>query len=290
MAIKTAVIPVAGFGTRFLPATKAMPKEMMPVVGKPVIQYVVEECVASGIENIVLVTGMSKRAVEDHFDYNFELQTMLKKQGKDALREEVKHIADMANFIYIRQKGPYGNGTPVLNARHVVSNEPFVVVWGDEFLSSKKPRVKQLIEVYEKYTDPVLTAIPTDKKGQSRFGIIDPAAEVESGVVQVNGIVEKPGPEKAPSKMAAIGGYLLTPDIFDILEKTKRGKDGEVWLVDAIFELAKKRPIYAKKIEGIYRDIGTIEAWLTTNVEMALADKKYGKNFKKDLKKICKDL
>ncbi len=290
MAIKTAVIPVAGFGTRFLPATKAMPKEMMPVVGKPVIQYVVEECVASGIENIVLVTGMSKRAVEDHFDYNFELQTMLKKQGKDALREEVKHIADMANFVYIRQKGPYGNGTPVLNARHVVGDEPFVVVWGDEFLSSKKPRVKQLIEVYNKYTDPVLTAIPTDKKGQSRFGIIDPAAEVEPGVVQVNGIVEKPGPDKAPSKLAAIGGYILTPDIFDILEKTKLGKDNELWLVDAIFALAKKRPIYAKKVEGVYRDIGTIEAWLKTNVEMALADKKYGANFKKELKKICKDL
>ncbi len=290
MAITTAVIPVAGFGTRFLPATKAMPKEMMPVVDKPVIQYVVEECVESGIKNIVLVTGMSKRAVEDHFDYNFELQTMLKKQGKHELREEVKNIADMANFIYIRQKGPYGNGTPVWNARHVIGDEPFIVVWGDEFLTSKKPRVKQLIEVYNKYTDPVLTAIPTDKKGQSRFGIIDPAAEVEPGIVQVKGIIEKPGPDKAPSKLAAIGGYLLTPDIFDELAKTKRGKDGEVWLVDAIFALGKKRPIYAKKIEGVYRDIGTIEAWLQTNIDMALVNKKYGQNTKKYIKQICKDL
>ncbi|MFH1315051.1 MAG: UTP--glucose-1-phosphate uridylyltransferase [Candidatus Uhrbacteria bacterium] len=290
MSIKTAVIPVAGYGTRFLPTTKAMPKEMMPVVGKPVIQYVVEECVASGIENIVLVTGMSKRAVEDHFDYNYELQTWLKKQGKTELRREIKNIADMANFIYIRQKGPYGNGTPVLNARHIIGDNPFIVVWGDEFITSKKPRVKQLIEVYEKYSDPVLTAIPTDKKGLSRFGIIDPAAEVEPGVIQVKGIVEKPGPEKAPSKLAAIGGYLLTPDIFEILAKTKRGKDNEVWLVDAIFALAKKRAIYAKRIEGIYRDIGTVEAWLQTNVDMALTDKKFGKNFKKHLKKICKDL
>ncbi|MFH1142502.1 MAG: sugar phosphate nucleotidyltransferase, partial [Candidatus Uhrbacteria bacterium] len=239
---------------------------------------------------IVLVTGMSKRAVEDHFDYNYELQTWLKKQGKTELRREIKNIADMANFIYIRQKGPYGNGTPVLNARHIIGDNPFIVVWGDEFITSKKPRVKQLIEVYEKYSDPVLTAIPTDKKGLSRFGIIDPAAEVEPGVIQVKGIVEKPGPEKAPSKLAAIGGYLLTPDIFEILAKTKRGKDNEVWLVDAIFALAKKRAIYAKRIEGIYRDIGTVEAWLQTNVDMALTDKKFGKNFKKYLKKICKDL
>jgi len=290
MKVRKAIIPVAGYGTRFLPATKAMPKEMMPVVGKPVIQYVVEECVASGITDIILVTGMSKRAVEDHFDYNYELQSFLKKTGKVELREEIKNIADMANFTYIRQKGPYGNGTPVMNARNAIGDEPFVVVWGDEFLTSKKPRVQQLIDVYEKYTDPVLTAIKTDKKGQSRFGIIDPATEVEPEVVQVNGIIEKPGPEKAPSKMAAIGGYLLTPDIFDILEKTKIGKGNELWLVDAIFTLGKNRPIYAKMIEGTYRDIGTIEAWLKTNVDMALLDKKYSKNFKKHLKTTCKDL
>ena len=194
--VKKAIIPVAGFGTRFLPATKAMPKEMMPVLGKPVIQYIVEECVASGITDIILVTGMSKRAVEDHFDYNHELQNWLKKQKKHTLRQEVKNIADMANFVYIRQKGPYGNGTPVLNARHLIGDEPFIVAFGDEFMTGKKTRMQQLIEVYEKYTDPVMTLIKTNKEGQKRFGIADPVSEVEPDVIQIRGIIEKPGPKK----------------------------------------------------------------------------------------------
>src|SRR4030042_1371633 len=191
--IKKAVIPVAGFGTRFLPATKAMPKEMLPIIDKPVIQYIVEEAVASGIEDIILVTGASKRAIEDHFDYNYELQNWLKKQGKEEMRTEIKKIADLANFIYIRQKGPYGNGTPVLNAKRIIGDEPFAVIWGDDlFINKRKPRLKQLIEVYNKYQNPVLTAIKINDEGTKKYGVID-GVKVEDKVYQIKKIVEKPG-------------------------------------------------------------------------------------------------
>ncbi|MBI5077607.1 UTP--glucose-1-phosphate uridylyltransferase GalU [Candidatus Falkowbacteria bacterium] len=268
--IKKLIIPVAGYGTRFLPATKAQPKEMLPVVDKPIVQYVVEDAVRSGIESIILVTGSGKRAVEDHFGYNYELQHFLKEQGKEELREEIKQIADMANFIYIRQKGPYGNGTPILCAKHLIGDEPFAVMWGDEFFyTEKKPQMRQLMEVYEKYGDPVLTAYEVSKQDTKKYGIID-GVEVEKDVLQVKNIVEKPGPERAPSTLASLGGFVLTPDIFEALEKTKLGKGGELWLVDAIFRLLKKRPIYAKKIEGVYYDTGSKFGYLRANVEFAL--------------------
>ncbi len=285
--IRKVVIPIAGFGTRFLPVTKAMPKEMMPIIDKPVIQYVVEEAVNSGITDIVLVTGAAKRAVEDHFDYNFELQAWLKKQGKEELRERIKKIADMANFTYVRQKGPYGNGTPVLNAEHVIGDEPFAVVWGDEFFSgSKKPRLKQLIDVYEKYEDIVLTGMRVGAEGTRRFGIVDPVAEVQKDVWEVKGIVEKPGPKEAKSDIGAIGGYILPPEIFEALKNTKRGKAGEIWLVDAISKLSKNRPMYIKIVDGIYRDTGTKEAWLKTNIALALEDKE----LKKEMRNFIKSL
>ncbi|MBT5337834.1 UTP--glucose-1-phosphate uridylyltransferase, partial [Candidatus Falkowbacteria bacterium] len=190
--VKKLIIPVAGYGTRFLPATKAQPKEMLPVVDKPIVQYVVEDAVRSGIETIILVTGSGKRAVEDHFGYNYELQNFLRKAGKEEMRKEIKKIADMANFIYIRQKGPYGNGTPVLCCKHLIGDEPFAVMWGDEFFyTKKKPQLKQLTEVYEKYGDPVLTAYGVSKKDTNKYGIID-GLEVEKDVLQVNTIVEKP--------------------------------------------------------------------------------------------------
>ena len=284
--IRKLVIPVAGLGTRFLPATKASPKEMLPVVDKPIIQYVVEEAVASGITDIILVTGPSKRAVEDHFSPNYELVNWLKKQGKGDVAEDVKKIADMANFIFIRQKGPYGNGTPVLCAKNLIGDEPFAVVWGDEFhYSSKKPRLKQLIETFEKYGDPVLTGYPIDDDGTTKYGVID-GVEVEKGVVQVKNILEKPGPTKAPSRLGSIGGYVLTPDIFDALEQTKLGKDGELWLVDAIFKLLKKRPIYAKVVDSKYYDTGSKLGYLQANVDFALRDKKLTKDFRKYLKSV----
>ena len=286
MKIRKVVIPVAGYGTRFLPVTKAMPKEMLPIIDKPVIQYVVEEAVDSGITDVILVTGAAKRAVEDHFDYNYELQQWLKKQGKHELRERMKKIADMANFTYIRQKGPYGNGTPVLNCEHVIGDEPFAVVWGDEFFSSKVPRLKQLMDVWDKYHDPVLTGMAVDNAGLDRFGIVRPVAKVEKDVLQISGVVEKPGIKEAPSKIAALGGYILPPEIFGALRKTKGGKSGEIWLVDAISKLCKTRPMYCKIVEGVYRDTGTKEAWLKTNIALALEDKTLGPVIKKYIKSI----
>lgn len=285
-SIRKLVIPVAGLGTRFLPATKAAPKEMLPVVDKPIIQYVVEDAVKAGITDIILVTGPSKRAVEDHFSPNYELINWLKKQGKDEVAEEVGKIAELANFIFIRQKGPYGNGTPVLCAQSVIGDEPFAVVWGDEFFyAPKKPQLRQLIEVYEKYHDPVLTAYKIDDEGTNKYGVIDGAA-VEDGVYKVKNIVEKPGPQKAPSRLGSLGGYILTPDIFDALKKTELGKGGELWLVDAIFKLLKKRPLYAKLIEGEYYDTGSKQGYLKANVDFALRDKKLEKEFRQYLKSV----
>jgi len=283
--ITKVVIPVAGFGTRFLPATKAMPKEMLTVVDKPVIQYVVEEAVASGIKDVILVTGASKRAVEDHFDYNYELQNWLKKQGKHEVRKEIKKIADMANFIYIRQKGPYGNGTPVLCAEKVIGNEPFAVLWGDEFFYGRQPRLSQLIKVYEKYTDPVLAAYRVTKQDATKYGMLD-ATKIEKNVYQVKKLVEKPGPEKTPSTLASIGGYILTPDIFDALRKTKLGKGGELWLPDAIYNLSKKRPIYACELEGTQYDAGSKLGYLKANIDYSLRDPKLKKDVTKYLKSI----
>ncbi len=284
--VKKLIIPVAGYGTRFLPATKAQPKEMLPVIDKPIVQYVVEDAVRAGIETIILVTGSGKRAVEDHFGYNYELQNFLKKAGKKEKREEIKKIADMANFIYIRQKGPYGNGTPVLCARHLIGDEPFAVAWGDEFFyTEKKSQLAQLMEVYEKYQDPVLTAYEVTKKDTEKFGIIK-GTEVEKDVLQVNTIVEKPGPKKAPSTTASLGGFILTPDIFDILDKTKLGKGGELWLSDAIFKLSKNRPIYARKIKGKYYDTGSKIGYLKANVDFGLRRKDLKTDFKKYIKSL----
>ncbi|MFA5076040.1 MAG: UTP--glucose-1-phosphate uridylyltransferase [Patescibacteria group bacterium] len=285
--VRKVIIPAAGLGTRLLPATKAQPKEMLPIVDKPIIQYVVEEAVAAGIEDVIIVTGSNKRAIEDHFDYNYELQNQLKKQGKHRERQEIKKIADLANFIYIRQKGPYGNGTPVLNCANLIGDEPFAVLWADDLIVGQKPRLKQLIEVYERYGDPVLTAIKTDTAGTKKYGMIE-GLKIEENILQVKNIIEKPGPAAAPSLWAAVGGYILTPDIFPILRKTKLGRGGELWLVDAIFALAKRRPIYACLVDGQYYDAGSPLGLLKTNVDFALMDKNISEDFKKYLKQIIK--
>jgi len=268
--VRKAIIPVAGFGTRFLPATKASPKEMLPIIDKPVIQYVVEEAVASGITDIIIVTNQSKRAVEDHFDDNPNLEAWLKKSGKFGQLEEVREIGRLANFIYVRQKGPYGTATPVMNAKSLIGDEPFAVLWGDEFFVGKTPRLKQLIKVYEKYGDPVLCSIPVDDEGTKKYGIIDPAAEVERGVYQLKNVIEKPGPKKAPSRLGSVGGYILTPDIFEDIARLKRGYGGELILLDAIHALMKRRPVYAKRAEGTYYDTGSKIGWLRANLELAL--------------------
>ena len=286
--ITKVVIPAAGLGTRFLPATKAQPKEMLPVVDKPIIQYVVEEVAASGIKDVIIVTGSSKRAIEDHFDYNYELQNWLKKQGKNKQRQEIKKIADLANFIYIRQKGPYGNGTPVLNAKDIIGDEAFAVVWGDEFIYSKPPRLKQMMKVYEKYGGMVISAMRIkNKKDLSRYGIAD-VKKIEKNVFEIKNIVEKPDPKKAPSNLALLGGYILPPEIFEVLKKTKAGKGGEIWLVDAINALKKRGiPLYACEIEnGKYYDCGNKLEFIKATIDFALEHKEIGKELKKYLKNI----
>lgn len=289
MKITKAVIPAAGFGTRFLPQTKAMPKEMLPVVDKPVIQYVVEEAVESGIENVIIVTGSNKRAIEDHFDApNEDLTKNLLQGNKEHLLEEVKKISDMANFIYVRQKGAYGNGTPVLAAEAIIENEPFAVLWGDEFIYSKPPRLKQMMDVYEKYGGIVISGVRIPKKEDlKRYGIGD-VELVEGNVYKIKQIVEKPDPDTAPSNIMTGGAYILPPEIFGALKEIQPGKGGELWLVDAI-ELLKERgvPLYTVEIQnGKYYDTGNKLEYMKTTVELALDHKEIGA----DLRAYLKDL
>lgn len=269
--ITKAVIPAAGFGTRFLPQTKAMPKEMLPIVDKPVIQYVVEEIVASGITDIVMITGWHKRSIEDHFDYPFELEKRLEEAGKEKELAEVRRIANMANFIYVRQKGPYGNATPVLCAKNVIGNEPFAVLWGDEFIYANPPRLKQMITVYEKYGKPVISGVRIkDKRDLSRYGIAR-VEQIEGNVYEIKDIIEKPDPQKAPSNLATHGAYILPPEIFPIIENLKPGKGGELWLPEAIEQLLKIEKVLACEIQdGTYYDTGNKFEYLRTVIEFAL--------------------
>ncbi len=287
--IRKVVIPAAGFGTRFLPQTKAMPKEMLPIVDKPVIQYVVEEAVESGIEDVIIVTGSAKRAIEDHFDVpNAELLKNLEMGGKTEMMEQVKRISEMANFIYIRQKGAYGNGTPVLSAEPAIEDEPFAVLWGDEFIYSKPPRLKQMIDVYEKYGGVVISGVRIEKKEDLvRYGIAD-ITPVEGNVYKINAIVEKPNPDDAPSNLATHGAYILPPEIFEALRSITPGKGGEIWLVDAINKLKEKGvPIYAVEIEnGKYYDTGNKLEYMKTVIELGLKHPDINGEFKKFLKDL----
>jgi len=289
MDIKKVIIPAAGWGTRFLPQVKAMPKEMLPIVDKPVIQYVVEEAVASGIKDIIIITGWNKRAIEDHFDRSLELEKHLKAHGKEKELEEIKKIAHLANFIYIRQKGEaYGNAIPVLTAQPVIGNEPFAVMWGDEFFSANPPRLVQILDVYKKYGGMVISAVRIKPKSQvSRYGIAD-IEKVEKNVFRIKKIVEKPSPQTAPSNLSALGAYILLPEIFDVIKNLKPGKGGEIWLVDAINELIKKGfPVYACEIKnGKYYDTGNKLEYLKTVTEFALSHPEVSKGFKKYLKNL----
>ena len=251
--IKKAVVAVAGSGTRFLPATKTMPKEMLPIVDKPIIQLVVEELVAGGIEDIILVTKWDKKPLEDHFDYNWALGNDLKKAGKLELWEKIKKISEMANFIYIRQKGPYGNGTPVLCAANLVDDEPFVFVWGDDLVKSKVSFTKQMIDDYNKHGHLMIGVQEVPAEAVSRYGIV----KLRPGTMEIEDIVEKPSVKKAPSSLADFGRMILDKEIIDILRKTPLGKGNELWIVDAIKTYVKKGGIFlAKKVEG--------GEWLTT--------------------------
>jgi len=287
--ITKAIIPAAGFGTRFLPQTKAMPKEMLPIVDKPVIQYVVEEAVNSGIEDIVIVTGYSKRSIEDHFDNpSAELVNNLKAGNKEHLLNEVNMVANLANFIYVRQKGAYGNGTPVLAAESIVGKESFAVMWGDEFIHSNPPRLKQMIKAWEKYGGVMISGVRIETKDHlSRYGIAD-LEHVDGKVYKIKKIVEKPIPDEAPSNLATHGAYILPPEIFPALRNVKPGKGGEIWLVDAINVLKKEGiPVYACEIEnGKYYDTGNKLEYMKTIVEFALTHPTIKDQFKEFIKSL----
>jgi len=286
--ITKAIIPAAGFGTRFLPATKAQPKEMLPVADKPIIQYVVEEAVAAGITDIVIVTGWQKRSIEDHFDYSFELEKHLEEKEKFKELKEVRRIANLANFVYIRQKGPPGNATPILNARHLIEeNEPFLVLWGDDFIDASPSRTQQLMEAYEKYGCSILSAIYTEKEEDTYRYAFAAGPEKEPGVIQVKEIIEKPGPQKAPSCLAVVSGFVFTPKIFPYLEKLTPSNDGEVVYVDALRELIKEEPVYAYQIKnGKYYDCGNKLEYIKANIDFALKRKDLAAGLKEYLKEL----
>lgn len=283
--ITKALIPAAGFGTRFLPQTKAMPKEMMPLVDKPIIQRVVEELVDAGIETIVIVTGWHKRAIEDHFDHQYELEDKLQKAGKLEELEKVKKISEMADFVYLRQKGPAGNATPVLNAKHVLGNDPFLVFWGDDFIDAEPSRAKQLIEAYEKYNSSILAGVKAKYDDDyKKYGFAS-GSIVGDGVIKVDKIIEKPGSKEAsPSDLAIVSGYVYTPDIFEAFERAKSTlPDGQelVYTLGVQDMVDRGIPVHAIEVKnGIYRDTGNKLEYLKTVVEYGLKHEDISDDFK----------
>ncbi len=280
--IRKAVFPAAGLGTRFLPATKSSPKEMLPLVDKPLIQYVVEESVASGIESILIITGRDKSAIENHFDISFELEQMLKERGKIDLFEQVRAISDIAQISYTRQKQALGLGHAIYQAKDFVGNEPFAVLLADDIVDGEKPALKQMVDVFENYDSPVIATMQVEGEGISRFGVID-AEEVEPNVYKIKDMVEKPAYADAPSDLAIIGRYIFTPDIFDAIEQTTPGSGGEIQITDAMRILLQRRPFYAVKLEGKRHDAGDKLGFLIATVELALKRDDLGDEFRKYL-------
>src|SRR5436190_11135012 len=283
--VRKAVFPAAGLGTRFLPATKASPKEMLPLVDKPLIQYVVEEAVASGIESIIIVTGRDKSAIEDHFDISFELEHLLRERGKETTRQEVRAISEMARISYVRQREALGLGHAVLQARDQVCDEPFAVMLSDDIVDAEVPALKQLINVYEKYESPVIGTMQVAGEAISRFGALD-VDEIEDGVYKVKDMVEKPAFADAPSDLAIIGRYVLTPDIFNEIEQTTAGAGGEIQITDAMRSLLKKRPFYAVRFEGTRHDAGDKLGFLIATVEFALKRPDLAEEFRAYLRSL----
>lgn len=268
MSVKKVVIPAAGLGTRFLPATKAQPKEMLPIVDKPTIQYIVEEAVNSGIEEVLIIIGRNKKCIEDHFDKSAELEDDLRNSGKEELLELVQDISNMVNIYYVRQKEPKGLGHAISLAKNFAGNDAFAVMLGDDIVDSKVPCLKQLIDCYDKYNTSILGVQPVDYNDVSKYGIIQ-GLEIEKGVYKVKNMVEKPKKEETPSNIAILGRYIITPEIFDILDKTKPGKGGEIQLTDALGELVKREAIYACSFEGKRYDIGDKFGFIQANIEYA---------------------
>lgn len=287
--VRKAIIPAAGLGTRFLPATKALAKEMLPIVDKPTIQFIIEEALASGIEDIVIVDGKSKRSIEDHFDSNPELENNLRDKGKDELLKIVEETTDI-NLYFIRQSHPRGLGDAVLTAKSFIGDEPFVVMLGDDLMHDDEPLTKQLIDRYNTTGESTLAVMKVPHDQVSEYGVIAPEKEVADGLHQVNSFVEKPKPEDAPSDLAIIGRYLLTPEIFEELENTKPGKGNEIQLTDAIDTLNKRQHVYAHEFKGDRYDIGSKIGFLTTNIEFGLKHPQTAEALKSYIKDLANKL
>ncbi len=285
MKVRKAVIPAAGLGTRFLPATKAQPKEMLPIVDKPTIQYIVEEAIASGIEEILIVTGRGKRAIEDHFDKSYELEDILRRKGDEELLSLVKDISNLVDLNYVRQKEPKGLGHAIYCARSFIDNEPFAVLLGDDIVDSQVPCLKQLIDVFDKYKTPILGVQHVPEQDVSRYGIIG-GVMTEERIYKVSDLVEKPETEKAPSNIAILGRYIIPPEIFKYLEKATPGKGGEIQLTDALKELLKTGDMYAYDFIGKRYDVGHKLGFLEATVEFALKREELTKEFTEYLKDI----
>jgi UTP--glucose-1-phosphate uridylyltransferase len=288
--VRKAVLPAAGVGTRFLPATKAQPKEMLPLVDKPLIQYVVEECVESGIENIIIVTGRGKHAIEDHFDVSPGLENMLERAGKKDLAELVRHISHMTHVCYIRQKEPKGLGHAVLTARELVGDEPFAVLLGDVIIDAAKPATKQLMDVWDATGVGAIAVEEVPREQIHLYGVISaepaPQGAFAERLLRVRDLIEKPQPEKAPSNLAITGRYLLPPEVFDCLERTPPGSGGEIQLTDALRILAQESGLWAYIYDGISHDAGDKLGFLKATVEMALKNPEFGEGFRAYLKSL----
>jgi UTP--glucose-1-phosphate uridylyltransferase len=284
--VRKAVIAAAGMGTRFLPQTKAMPKEMLPIIDKPVIQLVVEGLVAAGVEDIIIVTGPTKRAIEDHFDRSLELEESLELKGKGEFAKQLKSIAEMANFIYVRQKGqPSGNARPIINASHIVGDEPFFFFFADDFFSGETSTAQQLLEVYNETGSSVVALREVPENEVSSYGIADVKKTLKPGVVSIRGIKEKPDVTNAPSNLAVGSGYLLTPAVIKIVEREEVGTGGEIGIADFIEELAQLENVTGLQIKGTYHDTGNPEAYLHTLIDFALNDIRYSDKMRDFLQK-----
>ena len=283
MKVKKAIIPAAGLGTRFLPATKAQPKEMLPIVDKPTIQFIVEEAINSGIEEILIVTGRNKRAIEDHFDRSVELELELQNKGNDVLLKQVQDISNLVNIYYVRQKEARGLGHAIYCARTFVGNEPFAVMLGDDVVDSTVPCLKQLIDVFEQHSRTVLGVQEVSPEHVNKYGIVD-YDRISDRLYRVKDLIEKPAKEKAPSNLAILGRYIITPEIFDILERTEPGSGGEIQLTDALKALGRVQEMYAYNFEGKRYDIGSKLGFLQATVEFALKREDLKDEFRKYLK------
>ena len=285
MKVRKAIIPAAGLGTRFLPATKAQPKEMLPIVDKPTIQFIIEEAVASGIEDIIIVSGRNKRSIEDHFDKSVELELELEKSGKTDMLDMVRKISDMANIHTIRQKEPRGLGHAIYTARHFIGNEPFAVLLGDDVVVSKQPCLAQMLEVYNEYRTSVLGVQKVAHEAVSKYGIVD-CKKVDDRVYKVHDLVEKPNIDEAPSDIAILGRYIITPDIFGYLENQDAGSGGEIQLTDSLRRLSKDQAMYCYDFRGHRYDVGTKIGFLQANIEFALRNPEVSGEMKEYITKL----